>query len=145
MKTDKKAKYRIQLTVDGDVIDYHKAKGTNMSQEAEAYFRALMGKEENDPIQITDDAIKKLNEDLAKMKVERARAEALKQSQQKEDMKEALKLDVESMKVQFRKAEAEPNSWEASQYKKNFKVFKAKYKLGHKEAMDYACGIKEVD
>lgn len=141
----RKSKQQIHIAMDPQVIEYHKNVGTNISQEAENYFRALMGKDENDPITVTNDAIKKLTEDLAKAKVERAKFEAMQKSKQDQEIKEALKIDVELMKKRFRAAETNKQGWEASQFKENLRKFKEKYNLGHRDAIDYASGIKDVD
>jgi len=138
-------KSNVSLRIDSDVLAYCKARGINMSKETENYLKALMGKDGNDPITVSNEFIKKLTEDLAKAKVERAKFEAMQKSKQDQDIKEALKADIENMKKQYRKAETNPNGWEASQFKENLIKFKEKYKLGHRQAIDYATGIKDVN
>lgn len=140
-----RSKSTVHLSIDPDILDAIRGENINMSQEVENYFRALMGKKENEPINIAKETVEKLERDLARARVEQAKFDAIQKQKQKEDMKITFKKDVEFMKKQFRASEANKESWEAAHFKPNLKKFKEKYGLGHKTAMDYATGIKDVE
>jgi len=84
------------LYLDYDVIEFCKARGINMSKEAESYFRVLMGSEVDDAkVKDRTVLISKLEGDLAEARREQRILDTKKQRKMKEEKKAALKKFIE--------------------------------------------------
>lgn len=136
------AKGIMSVTVDGEVLDYHRARGTNLSKTVNDYLKALMG----DELKKTDNVgelINKLETDLAKAKLEQAQREQVIKVQAEQAQKEEFKDDIEYLRELYRKKE-EGSKLAEKRYFEALNKIKEVYGLNSAQVLDYITYKKAV-
>lgn len=89
-------KTTISATIDAEVAEYHRAKGTNVSQSINDYLKALMGESVGQSKNFGK-LIIGLEADLAKMRMEQKQHEQVFKAKAEEDNKEVFRSEIMSL------------------------------------------------
>lgn len=133
-------KTNINLTIDAEVIEYHRAKRTELSKTVNDYLVALMGKEAE---KVDFDArINELQGDLAKAMLERKQHEMVLSSQAGQARKDEMRSDVLAL-VDLNKRRGN-DLFAAKKYEEGMQSARKKYGLHMAELLAMVEGRKGV-
>jgi hypothetical protein len=132
------AKSIISCSIDTEVIEYHRKKGTPISPTVNEYLKALMG--ENIEKVDFGKQMSSLEAELAKVKLEKAKHEAAIQVKMKQEQKDEFKADVLAL-IQLHKEKDEKKSMERVFFKRCAEVCE-KHDLQRAELLAYVEGRK---
>lgn len=137
------AKVHINITVDSEIYEFMKARGYNMSQEANEYFKSLMGRDPKKSL--GEDWAKleeKLEKDLAKARAEKAKQEAAQNIEKREMLKEEVIMDLEVLRKVYHEREA--SLTKKRLFSERLEAFIRKYGYSRGEVMAFIEGKKQV-
>ena len=132
----------ISVTIDGEVIEYHRAKGTKLSGTVNDYLKALMGTE----VEKVDlnSKINELEADLAKAKLERQQSEQVLKTKVHLQLADEFKEDVLALRDLFYRKEG-GSQFAKKRYFEEFQAAKQKYDISAARLVAMITGQREIN
>lgn len=133
-----KKKVQVNLTIDYNILKYHKSAGTNISRKCEDYLKALMGSS-SDKVLKNKQLIDSLKDQLAKAEAEQAAYAAAKKVKHERLLKEDFKGEIQKLQ-RLNKRKQECNAIAKKEFAELFEKIVVNYGLSRAETLAYVEG-----
>lgn len=135
------AKGQMNVAVDGDVLDYHRAKHTNLSKTVNDYLRALMGVEMDSTKAFNEERMAELEKELAMERTKKIEYEQVLKTQATEREQTDFKTDIAELREIHKQWQA-GSKYHERLYVEKFQASMDKYKINRAELLAYVEGKK---